>query len=382
MYDVLALGERWRRLRDRLVASRRFQRWAAAFPLTRPIARRRARGLFDLVAGFVYSQVLFAGVQLGLFQALAGGPRSARDLAAELGLSEPAMERLLRAAAAIDLVETRSGDRFGLGPLGAPLSGNPGLLALIEHHGALYRDLSDPVALLRDTVPDTQLARYWAYAKDGDPSGLPDERVLAYTDLMASSQSAVAEEVLDAYDLSGHRCLMDVGGGSGAFCAAAGARYPQLQLKVFDLPAVAAAASARFAGGDLAARATAHGGDFHRDNLPAGADIISLVRVVHDHGDADALHLLKAVRRALPPDGTLLIAEQLSGTRGAEPVGDAYFGFYLLAMGRGRPRTVAEMTRLLADAGFATPREIRTHVPLQARVLIARPRDGQPGRES
>ena len=60
--------------RDRLLASRRFQRWAAAFPLTRPIARRRARALFDLCAGFVYSQVLFACVRLKLFDALAAGP--------------------------------------------------------------------------------------------------------------------------------------------------------------------------------------------------------------------------------------------------------------------------------------------------------------------
>ena len=58
--------------------------------------------------------------------------------------------------------------------------------------------------------------------------------------------------------------------------------------------------------------------------------------------------LLRAIRRALPAGGTLLIAEPMSGVRGAEPIGDAYFGFYLLAMGSGRPRTFARLKEMLA----------------------------------
>ncbi|MCC7280468.1 MAG: methyltransferase, partial [Chromatiaceae bacterium] len=51
-------------MRNRLLASPAFQRWAVDFPLTRPIAQRRARALFDVTAGFVYSQILFACVRL------------------------------------------------------------------------------------------------------------------------------------------------------------------------------------------------------------------------------------------------------------------------------------------------------------------------------
>src|ERR1700731_1270010 len=59
---------------------------------------------------------------------------------------------------------------------------------------------------------------------------------------------------------------------------------------------------------------------FPANPLPEGADVISLIQIVHDHYDASALSLLRAVRRALPPDGTLLIAEAMSGVRGAEPL--------------------------------------------------------------
>ncbi len=71
----------WLTFRNKLIANPRFQRWAADFPLTRPIARRNVRDLFDLVAGFVYSQILSACVTLGLFETLAEGPATIAGLA-------------------------------------------------------------------------------------------------------------------------------------------------------------------------------------------------------------------------------------------------------------------------------------------------------------
>ncbi|MGK3925309.1 methyltransferase, partial [Enterococcus faecium] len=78
-----------------------------------------------------------------------------------------------------------------------------------------------------------------------------------------------------------------------------------------------------------------------------GADIASLVRVLHDHDDTAVRTILGAVHAALPPGGTLLVAEPMSGTRGAAPIGDAYFGFYLTAMKSGRPRTADELSAML-----------------------------------
>ena len=364
--------DRWCALRDRLLASPAFQRTAAAFPLTRPIARRRARALFDLCAGFVYSQVLLACVRLRLFDILAEGPQTVAALSVRLSLSQEATMRLLCAAVSLRLAARRGNDRFGLGDLGAALLGNPGIAAMVEHHALLYADLEDPVALLRGERPDTELARYWAYSRADRPSALDGERVAAYSALMSASQRLVAGEVLDAYALDGHRCLLDVGGGEATFIAAAAMRAPHLRLVLFDLPAVAARAEARLADTGLADRVRVVGGDFFSDPLPAGADIVSLVRVVHDHDDAAALALLRAVRRALPADGTLILAEPMSGTPGAEPIGDAYFGFYLLAMGSGRPRTPDELETLLQRAGFGHIRRVPTRMPLQVCLIVAR----------
>ena len=210
--------------RDRLLADARFQRWAAAFPLTRWVARRRAQALFDVCAGFVYSQVLFACVELGVFDILSGQPQTVAQLSRRLSLSTQATQRLLDAAASLRLVERRGPDRFGLGALGAALLGNPAVTAMVEHHRLLYADLLDPVALLRGARRDTALSRYWPYACSDRPEMLTAEQVRDYTALMSASQALIAGDVLDAYPLHGHRRLLDVGGGEGTFLIAATSR--------------------------------------------------------------------------------------------------------------------------------------------------------------
>jgi demethylspheroidene O-methyltransferase len=365
---------RIRLLREEWLASPRFQRWAAAFPLTRPFAQRHARALFDTVAGFVYSQVLQACVQLGVLQRLRQGPATLAELAAELQLRPDAADCLLKAAQSLQLVEQRGGGRIGLGPAGAALLGNPGVMAMVRHHGLLYRDLADPVALLRSERGATELGRYWAYARAPLPGALPPTQVDDYTSLMADSQGLVSGEILEAYPLDRHRRVLDVGGGDGSFLAAAAARCPRLELMLFDLPAVVERARQRLGDAGFGGRAQFFGGDFRRDSLPTGADLVSMVRVLHDHDDEVVMRLLREARRILPPGGRLLIAEPMSGTRGAEPMGDAYFGLYLYAMGSGRPRRVEELAAMLQEAGFARPALRRTNVPLLTQVLVARPR--------
>jgi demethylspheroidene O-methyltransferase len=359
--------------RDALLASPRFQRIAGALPLTRWIARRRASQLFDLVGGFVYSQILLACVRFKLFELLAAGPQTKAALAPRMGLTEEAADRLLAAAIALRLVERRSQGRYGLGALGAPLVGNTALLAMIEHHTTLYADLADPVALLRGEVKDAALAKVFPYTTAEQPGAIEQERVAAYSTLMSASQPFVASEILDTYDFRNHRVHLDVGGGEGTFLCSVAKQAPDLKLLLFDLPAVAQRAHERFAAAGLSARARAYGGSFLTDDLPMGADLITLVRVVHDHDDARVLTLLKRVRKALAPGGVLLLAEPMSGTRGAQAMGDAYFGFYLLAMGRGRTRTVEELSKLLSQAGFAAPQLLPTRIPLQTKVLLIRP---------
>jgi demethylspheroidene O-methyltransferase len=368
----VSLADRLAGWRNRLVASPRFQRFAASFPLTRPIAQRQSQALFDLCAGFVYAQVLQACVQLDLFRILEAGPRSVAELAPRLAMTESATERLLGAAAALDLVERRSGGRYGLAMLGAALLGNPGVGAMIAHHRLLYDDLADPLALLRGESRPTALSGYWGYATADQPAAAPPAEVAAYSALMAQSQHFVADDILAAYDFAQHRRILDVGGGEGAFLIRVAAQAKAPALTLFDLPAVAARAQVRFEAEGLGPRASTFGGDMHRDALPGGADLVTLVRVLHDHDDAAVRALLARIRACLPPGGTLLIAEPMAGSAETRRMAEAYFAFYLLAMGSGRARSPEELTAFLREAGFTEIRTLRTRRPLLTGGMTAR----------
>jgi len=336
------------------------------------------RELFDLCSGFVYSQVLFACIRLNLFALLAEAPRSADELASILSLPKDRLDRLLEAAASLRLVEDRGARGFGLGQLGAALLGNPSVGLMIEHHSALYADLSDPVALLKGDLETTELGRFWAYSKNAGARTLEPKDTAAYSKLMAASQVMIADQVLSAYSLKTHRRHLDVGGGAGAFAVAAMSRYEHLESCVFDLPSVADTASQALALQGFGDRADTVGGDFLVDSLPEGADLVSLIRILHDHDDEAITSILLACRKAIAADGVLLIAEPMLGTRGAEPVSAAYFGFYLMAMGQGRARSVETLSSFLRHAGFDQIRVHRTSAPLLTRVLTARPTGSMP----
>lgn len=297
---------------------------------------------------------------------------STEQLAHRLDLPPDNARRLLRAAESLKLVRALTGDRYGLADLGAALLGNPGIAGMVEHHALLYADLADPVRLLRGQAQPTRLSGYWPYASG---SAADPDAYARYSALMGTSQAMIAEDILDACDLAAPGRLMDVGGGEGVFLEAVAGRHSHLGLTLFDLPAVAARAAARLSGVGLDGRIACQGGDFHA-GLPPGADVISLVRIVHDHDDGPAQALLAAAHAALAPGGRLILAEPMAGTPGAEPVGDAYFGLYLLAMGSGRPRRAEELRAMLRGAGFADVREPRTRRPLLARVLIAQKSGG------
>jgi len=330
------------------------------------------RALFDLCSGFVYSQVLLACTRLGLFEALFESPRSVDELVAMLALPRDSLVRLLEAAESLELIDRRGDGVYGLGPLGAALRGNPAVAMMIEHHARFYADLADPVGLMRGEVNSTRLGSFWPYAAHAHPGTLAETEISAYTDLMAASQEMIADQVLRAYRVGRHRRLLDVGGGSGVFAQAALARAPGLHAEVFDLPAVAARARERFTQSGYSARGRAVGGDFLADPLPEGSDLVTLVRILHDHDDAAAMEILQAVRRAIAPDGVVLIAEPMLGTHGGEPVAAAYFGFYLLAMGQGRPRAPETIDAMLRSAGFTAAKMHRTTAPLLVRVMTAR----------
>lgn len=360
----------WLNFRDRCFSSERFHEGALNFPLTRPVVRHKQAELFDIVSGFVNSQVLYLCVELDLFAEIPRHNHTIETLSDTIGFEFDPTKRLVEAAAALKLLEL-SDDIIRLGELGVIVAQDAGIRAMVLHHKAFYADMADPKKLLMSKRGGTELEKFWTYATAEKPASAKAEDIAPYTTLMAESQRMVAREIAAAVNFSDAKTLLDVGGGAGAFLEVIGQKAPHLNLRLFDLPPVAAKAEQRFASNGMAERFEATGGSFFDDPLPKGADMISLVRILHDHDDDAAMAILKAVYDALPIHGAILIAEPMKMGGTARRMSQVYFNFYLWCMASGRPRSPKKLMEMLESTGFRVDRQIPTRAPLITSAIIA-----------
>ena len=223
------------------------------------------------------------------------------------------------------------------------------------------------------------MAEYWPYAHEKPAVHMPTEEVdkfTRYSQLMAASQGFVVQEILSSYFFDEHRCVLDVGAGKGRFVSELAAHAPHLQFKMFDLPPVLELAREGLKAKGLTERVSLHPGSFLDDPLPEGADLITLVRVAHDHPDAVVRQILQKAHAALPVGGVILLAEPMAqpDEEAGQPEAsvDAYFHFYLLAMGAGRLRTPQELQTMMQEAGFTHVEQVPNAMPIHARILLGR----------
>ena len=361
---------------ERLYASPRLYSFSLTNPFTRWVTRRRTQKLFDLMAGFVHTQVMLGCIRLDLFKMLHQAPADLQQIAARVNMPAPVLQRLLLSAVSLGLLECRSQSRFGLGPLGVPLAKHDGIAAMIEHNHLLYADMQDPVGFLNNAWQG-DMAAYWPYAHDAQAATrAAQDKFSRYSDLMAASQGFVVEEILSSYFFDEHQCVLDVGAGKGRFACDMAAHAPHLKVKLFDLPPVLELAKNNVQQRGMSERMNFYPGSFLHDELPQGADLVTLVRVAHDHPDDVVKQLLQKIHAALPLGGVLLLAEPMAQTMSASQSGpaqaDAYFHFYLLAMGAGRLRTPEELMRLMAEAGFGQIEHLPNAMPIHAQLIVAR----------
>ena len=327
---------------NRLIAESALPALGGRSPLTRPIARKRARALFDLCAGFVYSQILLACVRLRLFEFLADGPRSVEAVAAHIGAAArigiaPSATPRRRCGSCSALPRrslrprtTRRGDAAAI-PASPPWS---------SITRCSTPTLRDPVALLRgeksrrSSAGSGPMRQMVARANRAAPATDREAQRLQRADVAvaASGRRGRSRRLSDSPTRLPARRRRRRGrlprGGRGA------ARR-DCKLMLFDLPPVAdrRRQRARDAGPRRAGwRSSA--ASFLTDPLPAGADLVSLVRVLHDHDDDSALALLRAAHAALPPGGTLLIAEPMAGAPGRRADRRRLFRLLPVAMGQ------------------------------------------------
>lgn len=315
-----------------------------------PQAPPPAAQLFRLLFGHMVTQCLAVVARLGVADQLASGPVESDMLAPRVGADPDALYRMMRALASVGIFDEMRPRTFAQTPLSDLLreDATPSFrYVAMMNGGELFRAWGDAFESAKTGKPAFEHvfgASHFAYLADH-----PEAQNVFNKAMSGAARGFV--EVLAGVDWAGTRNVVDVGGGDGTLLLGLLARCPSLEGVVFDLPQVVAAAEAKIARSDVAARLTCRGGSFLENDLPA-ADAYILARVLHNWSDKKAASILGSCRRSIRAGGGLLILEEIL-PEGNAPHPGKLLDLQMLVVVGGRERTQREWDVLLGGAGFA-----------------------------
>jgi acetylserotonin O-methyltransferase len=327
--------------------------------------------VLDLLESFRRSKSMFAAVSLGIFDALENGPKSLSALAEELTLDSGALERLLDACVGLQLLERVSGLYKNTAAARAFLcKQSPSrLTGYINYSNAILWKLWGN---LEDAIREGTNRWQQTFGWDGPIFSnffRTEESKREFLMAMHGYGLISSPHVVAAFDLSGFRRLIDLGGATGHLAIAACLRYPSLNAAVFDLPDAASLAREILSASTVADRIEIISGDFFVDQLPEG-DLFALGRILHDWTETKVLTLLERIFDRLPPKGAVLIAEKLIAQDRTGPRWAHMQNLGMLLYTEGKERTLSEYQGLLARVGFGSVRGATTPSPLDAVIAF------------
>lgn len=315
--------------------------------------------MLQLMSGLWVSRGIYVAAKLGISDQLKEGPKTAEQLADATGTHTDSLYRILRMLAMVGIYSEGAGQTFSLTPVGETLItdtvGSLRSAAIAEMGEVHYQAWGNVMQSVKtgEIAFDSHFGKdIWAYFET-DP-----EKAANFNKYMASASEPVNQAISTTYDFSGFNTLVDVGGGLGGMISAILAANPNLKGVVYDAPSVAEQSKHFLADRGLNDRCEAIGGDFFQ-SVPAGGDVYSMRWILHDWEDSKSLTILENIRKVLPPNGKLLLAEAVvPGSN--DPHYSKFFDLIMLVMTGGRERTEAEWRELLGKAGYKIDRIIPT----------------------
>ncbi len=316
-------------------------------------------------------QAVAAACKLDIPDLLADGAKSADEVAAKAGSDAGATYRLMRGLASLGVVERRPDGRFTNTPVGDKLR---------EKAAGGLKDMFKGET-------DHVHWQSWEHVVDAVKTGLPRPKAVfgvpafeyygknvaegeQFGRAMENVSNFAAAAVLEAYDFSNVRTIMDVGGGNGSMALLLLRHHPEMKGKVCDLPYIETQAKQSIQSADAGHRCEFIATDFFQ-SVPKGADLQVLKFILHDWNDDECVRILRNCRESLAPGGKVLLVEMLVPEE-IRPDFVMLMDLNMLVMTGGRERTAKEFEKVLNDAGFEMTRVIPTKSPFS--LIEARPR--------
>jgi hypothetical protein len=314
--------------------------------------------------GTLTARALGLVADLGVADALAGGPRPVDEVAREVGADTDTLRRLLRALASDGIfAEEEPGVFRNTAPSALLAESGWGDFAHL-FGGIWHRAVGELEATGAPTFPEVFGADFWSWLGEH-----PAERA-AFDRAMEQGKDVRVERLVEL-DWRGDETVVDVGGGNGSLLVQLLQHHPGLRGIVFDLPETNRDEAA------LGDRIEFVAGSFF-ERVPSG-DVYVLSTILHDWPDEQATAILRTIHAAAPRDARLLVVDSVIPT-GNDPHGGKWLDLLMLTLFAGRERDEAQWRELLAAGGFEP---VRFHERLiEARCQRYAPKDHREGQTS
>jgi len=314
---------------------------------------------------FLKSRVILTAAELDVFTCLEEASGVAAELADKIGTDRRATTRLLDCLITFDLL-TKENGRYSLTKAASLLSSRhpESVKPMVMHLNHIWRNWSQLTECVKTgTNPISKLVNEW----DG-------EDLQAFIGAMHVVGRELAKEIAEAYDLSLHRKLLDIGGASGTYSIAFLKKNPTMTAVLFDLEPVMLMAQERLAAEGLFERVELMAGDFYRDEFPQGADLALLSAIIHQNSPQENLELYRKIWRALVPGGAVLIRDHIMDESRIHPAAGALFALNMLVNTRGGDTyTFHEVKDSLIEAGFTDVKWVRVGERMDSLVEARKP---------
>ena len=315
--------------------------------------------IIQMATGCWLSRLVFTAANIGLADHLAGGAKSAANLAGPTGMDPRSLHRFMRTLASFGILSQGSDDTFALTPLGDTLRRDaPGAArsTVLTMAGPWMWKAWEDFQYSLETGK-TSMEKVFGMPLFDYLGQHPDEAT-QFSEAMVGIHGAEPPAVAEAYDFSTFGTIVDVGGATGNMLAAILGKYPQPRGVLFDRPHVVTEAPALLRAHGVESRVSIEHGNFF-EHVPPGGDAYILSHIIHDWNPDQCRTILGNCRKAMTQGSKLLIVEFVL-PEGNTPHFGKLADMVMLAIPGGEERTADEYGTLLAAAGFTMTRVVPT----------------------
>jgi precorrin-6B methylase 2/predicted transcriptional regulator len=314
--------------------------------------------LLEMMYGYIIPQAVYVAAKLGIADILSNGAKTTDEIAKAAEVNSQIIYHLMRMLVSVGVFSGEDNGKFCLNSLGKHLlTGTSDSLrsTVMAMGGLLYPVWSNLLSTTKTGEPGFESIfkmSFYDYLKENS------ESAANFNEWMKETTREWLFPVIEAYDFSEVKTLVDVGGGTGSLTSVILKANPKMQAILFDREDGVVGAEGVLEAAGVTNRCQIVVGNFF-ESVPPSGDLYLLSRILLNWDDTQAMKILKNCHQVMKPEDRLMLIEVILPEGKMSPfLGIANLNLFLL--GINFIRTEEEFCNLLSSGGFKVTNTIKT----------------------